>query len=270
MAIRYNQATTTAPVTGEEPVVSTDFDANTILAADTDNTPAALTVPEQTLVGRITAGNIDALTATESRTLLNVEDGADVTDAANVDAAGAVMEADYNANTILAANADDTPLALTVGEQTLVGRITAGSITALSTTQVRTLINVEDGATADQTNSEIQTAYDAGLTEQTLTDAATISYDVSSGRNANVTLTDNRVLNWTNPVAGQTGIVRIIQDGTGSRTITAYQLAGTASDVLFAGGTAPTLTTTAGAQDVLEWYYDGADIHVRVFSLNSQ
>lgn len=200
MATRYNQATTTAPVTGEEPVVSTDFDANTILAATADN----------------------------------------------------------------------TPVTVTVGEQTLVGRITSGNITALSVGQVQTLLNVEDGATADQTNSEIQTAYDAGGAEQTLTDAATISYDVASGRNANVTLTDNRVLNWTNPVAGQRGVVRIIQDGTGSRTITAYQLAGTASDVLFAGGTAPTLTTTASAQDVLDWYYDGSQIHVRVFNLDSQ
>jgi len=60
-------------------VLKSLFDANTILAADTDDTPAALTVAEQTLVGRITAGNIDALTASEVRTLLNVADGADVT-----------------------------------------------------------------------------------------------------------------------------------------------------------------------------------------------
>jgi len=52
------------------------FDANTILKADSDNTPVALTVGEQTLVGRITAGSIAALTATEARTLLNVADGA--------------------------------------------------------------------------------------------------------------------------------------------------------------------------------------------------
>ena len=37
------------------------FDANTILAADTDDTPAALTVTEQTLVGRATGGNIAAI-----------------------------------------------------------------------------------------------------------------------------------------------------------------------------------------------------------------
>lgn len=52
------------------------FNANTIIAADADDTPAALTIPEQTIVGRITAGNIDALTAAEVRTLINVTDGA--------------------------------------------------------------------------------------------------------------------------------------------------------------------------------------------------
>jgi len=52
------------------------FDAHTILAATSDNTPAAVTVAEQTLVGRIAGGNITALTASQIRTLLNVEDGA--------------------------------------------------------------------------------------------------------------------------------------------------------------------------------------------------
>ena len=53
------------------------FDANTILKADTDNTPAALTIEEQKLIGRITDGQIAGLTATQVRTLLNIEDGAD-------------------------------------------------------------------------------------------------------------------------------------------------------------------------------------------------
>lgn len=37
------------------------FDAHTILAATADNTPAALSVTEQTLVGRLTGGNIAAI-----------------------------------------------------------------------------------------------------------------------------------------------------------------------------------------------------------------
>ena len=134
-------------------VLEADFDANTILAATSDNTPVTLTVGEQTLVGRITAGNIAALTPTQIRTLINVEDNADVTDSTNVNAAGAVMESDYNANTVLAATSDDTPVTLTIGEQTIVGRITAGSIAALTPTQIRTMLNVEDGAdVTDATN----------------------------------------------------------------------------------------------------------------------
>lgn len=46
------------------------FDAHTILAATSDNTPAALTVGEQTLVGRVTSGNIAALTAAQAMGIL--------------------------------------------------------------------------------------------------------------------------------------------------------------------------------------------------------
>ena len=48
------------------------------------------------IIGRTTAGSGDSeeLTATATRTLLNVEDGADVTDATNVTAAGALMDSE--------------------------------------------------------------------------------------------------------------------------------------------------------------------------------
>lgn len=60
----------------------------------------------------------------------------------------AVAKALYDAYSILIATSDDTPIALTVAEQTLVGRITGGIIAALTAAQVRTLLNVEDGANA--------------------------------------------------------------------------------------------------------------------------
>jgi len=80
----------------------------------------------------------------------------------------------------------------------------------------------------------------------TLTDASTIAVDMSVGNNFSVTLGGNRTLgNPTNLTAGQSGIIFITQDGTGSRTL-AYS-----SYWDFPNATAPTLTTTASAVDVL-------------------
>lgn len=99
-----------------------------------------------------------------------------------------VREADYGIQTILRATTNNTPTALTVTEQTLVGRITSGNIAALSTTQIRTLINVEDGSTADQTGAEITTAINGqtvtALTVTTLTSDSVDGVDVSAFKTA--------------------------------------------------------------------------------------
>lgn len=79
-----------------------------------------------------------------------------------------------------------------------------------------------------------------------LTDGATITPDFALANNFSVTLGGNRTLaNPSNLTAGQSGAIFITQDGTGSRTL-AY---GSFWD--FSGGTAPTLTTTANAVDLL-------------------
>lgn len=82
----------------------------------------------------------------------------------------------------------------------------------------------------------------------TLTDAATITPDFGANQNFTVTLAGNRTLaNPTNAVVGQTGSIFLVQDGTGSRTLSF----GTEYD--FAGGTAPTLSTTAAAVDRIDY-----------------
>ena len=86
-----------------------------------------------------------------------------------------------------------------------------------------------------------------------LTDGATITPDLDDANNFSVTLGGNRTLaNPSNCTAGQSGIITITQDGTGSRTL-AY-----GSYWKFSGGTAPTLTTTASAVDVLAYYVESA------------
>ena len=82
----------------------------------------------------------------------------------------------------------------------------------------------------------------------TLTDGATITPDFATANNFTVTLAGNRTLaNPTNLAAGQTGSIFITQDGTGSRT------GSWGSYWDFTGGTAPTLSTTAGAVDRIDY-----------------
>jgi len=53
------------------------FDAQSLLAAVTDDTPVAVTVAEQRIVGRKTAGDIAALTGAEIMAILSGQAGAD-------------------------------------------------------------------------------------------------------------------------------------------------------------------------------------------------
>jgi hypothetical protein len=87
------------------------------------------------------------------------------------------------------------------------------------------------------------------VAEVTLTDASTVAVDMSTFLNAKVTLGGNRTLGQpSNTKVGQSGFIRIIQDGTGSRTL-AYH-----ADWKFAYGSDPVLTTTASATDMLFYH----------------
>ena len=86
-----------------------------------------------------------------------------------------------------------------------------------------------------------------------LTDGATITIDMATANNFSVTLGGNRTFGApSNVTAGQSGVIVITQDGTGGRT------ASFNSAFKFPGGTAPTLTTTANAVDVLAYYCESA------------
>lgn len=79
-----------------------------------------------------------------------------------------------------------------------------------------------------------------------LTQAATIAVDLSTGINFTTTMTGNRALgNPTNTKNAQSGVIEILQDATGNRTLSF------GSNWKFAGGTTPTLSTAAAARDLL-------------------
>lgn len=93
---------------------------------------------------------------------------------------------------------------------------------------------------------------------------ATETIDWSTGSDQTLVLDDNCVLSFTDPGASFTSnlILRMQQDATGSRTVT------WPASVRWAGGVAPTLTTTATRFDIFEFWFDGTYYIGRVWAQN--
>ena len=108
------------------------------------------------------------------------------------------------------------------------------------------VMRIEDGAHVAFTAAALNP-------EATLTDASTISWNVLTSPVAKVTLGANRTLGaGSGAIAGQFVSLLVIQDGTGSRTLSfnaAYE---------FKDDTAPTLTTTAAKGDLFVFRYNGS------------
>lgn len=96
----------------------------------------------------------------------------------------------------------------------------------------------------------------AGITSRavTLTDGATITIDAARGSYHRVTLAGNRTMAAPiNPGDGQRMIVEVIQDATGSRTLT--------WNAVFTFGTITNaLTTTPAKRDIFEFVYNAAAV----------
>ena len=108
------------------------------------------------------------------------------------------------------------------------------------------ILEINDGAYARFTAAAV-------APEATLTDASTVTWNALTQSVAKVTLGGNRTIGLASGgVAGAFISILVIQDGTGSRTVTwnaAYE---------FTGNTAPTLTTTANLGDLFVFRYNGA------------
>jgi hypothetical protein len=112
--------------------------------------------------------------------------------------------------------------------------------------------NVGVGTCSPVNTLQVKGSFTAGTV--TLTDAATIATDASLGNLFRVTLGGNRTLgNPTNGVDGQKVTWELIQDGTGSRTITLDTKFALGSDIA-----SVTLTTTATKRDFLGAIYNAS------------
>jgi len=82
----------------------------------------------------------------------------------------------------------------------------------------------------------------------TLTDAASIAVSMNTGNNFLVTLGGNRTLAApSNATTGQTGSIYVVQDGTGSRTLSYNTV------WKFQGGSVPVATTTSAGVDLIAY-----------------
>jgi hypothetical protein len=145
-------------------VLKTDYNAHTILQATSNNLPVAITIAEQRIVGRITAGNIKALTAAEVLTLIAVTAGADVTADNPPQTHAMSTHTDEGALATLSSvdtgQIDDDAVTYAkmqniVNDERIWGRVSGadGVVEELTKAQVLSMLSVEDGADVTDTTN---------------------------------------------------------------------------------------------------------------------
>jgi hypothetical protein len=126
-----------------------------------------------------------------------------------------------------------------------------------STETNMTSVDKVDGndITAAERNA-IRTDLKLGIRDNRLNaDAATVTLDLSITNNHQVTLGGNRTLAFSNAVRGQHFKVKLIQDGSGNRTVT------WPSGISWGGRTVPTLSTAVGSKDIFVFECTGTNTY---------
>ena len=125
--------------------------------------------------------------------------------------------------------------------------ITSPTITGTTTLASGVTIGLQDNDTSDGYSLEVAGQIGASgvvVAPITASDGATVTFDLKRSSFHMVTLGGNRTLAVEDAKVGQKFIIRLQQDGAGSRTVTWF------NGIRWAGGgTAPTLTTTANQAD---------------------
>lgn len=120
---------------------------------------------------------------------------------------------------------------------TLVGRDTTDTLTNKTLTT--------PAITNPTVTNYVETPYSANS-------STAITLSLANGTVQIITLTGSATITMPTAVSGKSFIMFLKQDGTGSRTVTW-------STVVWPGGTAPTITSTASKQDIYSFFSDGTN-----------
>jgi hypothetical protein len=237
-------------ITGNQTVTIPDSIEKTYIISN--GTTGAFTVEFKTVSGTgVTFG------ATDKSTKTLFADGTNIVDTGTVSLTGVQTLTNKTLTAPILDEINDSN-----GNEEIIFTTTASAVNEITIANAATSNSPNISVTGDDTNIGLSVstkgtglilfndgAYNA---DATLTDGATITWDVGSSPVAKVTLGGNRTLSApTNSASGQFISLTVIQDATGSRLLTwnsAYE---------FTGDTAPTLTTTASKADVFVFKYNG-------------
>jgi hypothetical protein len=237
-------------ITGNQTVTIPDSIEKTYIISN--GTTGAFTVEFKTVSGTgVTFG------ATDKSTKTLFADGTNIVDTGTVSLTGVQTLTNKTLTAPILDEINDSN-----GNEEIIFTTTASAVNEITIANAATGDRPNISVTGDDTNIGLSVstkgtglilfndgAYNA---DATLTDGATITWDVGSSPVAKVTLGGNRTLSApTNSASGQFISLTVIQDATGSRLLTwnsAYE---------FTGDTAPTLTTTASKADIFVFKYNG-------------
>jgi hypothetical protein len=240
----------TGTITGNQTVTIPDTIEKTYIISN--GTTGAFTVEFKTVSGTgVTFGT------TDKSTKILFADGTNIVDTGTVSLTGVQTLTNKTLTAPILDEINDSN-----GNEEIIFTTTASAVNEITIANAATGNSPNISVTGDDTNIGLSVstkgtglilfndgAYNA---DATLTDGATITWDVGSSPVAKVTLGGNRTLSApTNSASGQFISLTVIQDATGSRLLTwnsAYE---------FTGDTAPTLTTTASKADVFVFKYNG-------------
>jgi hypothetical protein len=248
-------------VTGIATATETVTDTNTQLSEEqvedfvggmvTGNTETGISVTYQDADGTLDFAVSDTTVAGDSGST-GITPGDTLTIAGGTNATTAMSGDTLTVNVddaFLKNNADDTTSGTVTMANLIVGD--AGNIGSASDTDAIAIAS--DGEVTLSQRTTFSKAVKTPLKSNT--DGATITFDLDEASTHTVTLGDNRTLAISNEDAGQKFIINLVQDGTGSRTVTWF------STIKWAGGSAPTLTTTADKADSFGFLCTGTDAY---------